>query len=153
MDAPIGNASALIDEGLRLILAKDMLGFADPWAEEGTMELPFAPPGAPRWFEGRVAVRGYLRHYTDHLDVRAVHRKKVHVTTDPNVAITELEVEGVAKGTGREYRMRYIAVVVARDGRIIEYRDYRDPPAYDFEPRVPCRNGTLASVQRRPHRS
>ncbi|MEU3305904.1 nuclear transport factor 2 family protein [Nocardiopsis sp. NPDC055551] len=129
MGAPLKNASDLIDEGLRLILAKDMLGFADLWAEEGTMELPFAPPGAPRWFEGRAAVREYLRHYTDHLDVRAVHRNAVHVTTDPNVAIAELEVEGVAKETGSDYRMRYIAVVIARDGEIIEYRDYWDPLA------------------------
>jgi ketosteroid isomerase-like protein len=129
MGEPSRDASTLIEEGVRLLLAQDMLGFADLWAEDGTMEFPFAPRGAPRLLEGRAAVREYLRHYTDHMDVRAVPKRTVHVTTDPNVAIAELEVTGVAMATGRDYRLAYVAVVTARDGEIAHYRDYWDPLA------------------------
>lgn len=129
MGGPPKDARALIDEGLRLLLAKDMLGFADLWAQDGVMEFPFAPATGPRRLDGRAAVREYVRHYADHLDVRAVPKSTVHVTTDPNVAVAEFEVTGVAVATGCDYLLSYVAVVTARDGEIVHYRDYWNPLA------------------------
>jgi len=110
-----------------LLLAHDMRGFADLWAEDGTMEFPFAPPGWPRRLEGREAVREYVRDYTDHIDLRAVVHETVHRTADPGVLIVEFAVDAVAVPTGRPLRIDYVAVITVRDGEIASYRDYWNP--------------------------
>jgi ketosteroid isomerase-like protein len=119
--------SELLDKGLNLLLAKDMSGFADLWAVDGTMEFPFAPSGWPTRLDGREAVREYLRGYTDVYDIRGVTEKTVHETTDPEVIIAELEVAGVLVRTGQPYQSRYICVITVRDGQIAGYRDYWSP--------------------------
>lgn len=128
--------SELLDKGLELLLAKDMSGFADLWATDGTMEFPFAPPGWPTRLDGREAVREYLRGYTDVYDIRSVTEQTVHETTDPEVIIAELEVAGVVVHTGAPYQRRYISVLTVRDDRIAGYRDYWSPlgmtPETDF---------------------
>ncbi|MGW2326093.1 nuclear transport factor 2 family protein [Streptomyces sp. NPDC001700] len=110
-----------------LLLAHDMRGFADLWAEDGTMEFPFAPPGWPRRLEGREAVREYVRDYPDHIDLRAVAHEVVHRTADPGVLIVEFAVDAVAVPTGRPLRIDYVAVITVRDGEIVSYRDYWNP--------------------------
>ncbi|MFD2416850.1 nuclear transport factor 2 family protein [Amycolatopsis pigmentata] len=117
----------VIDKALELLLAKDMSGFADLWAADGTMEFPFAPPGWPTRLDGREAVREYLRGYPDVFDVKGVVEQTVHETTDPEVIIAEVEVEGVEIPTGKSYRRRYISVITVRDGHIAAYRDYWSP--------------------------
>ncbi|MFF7651395.1 nuclear transport factor 2 family protein [Streptomyces sp. NPDC007983] len=114
-----------------LLLAHDMQGFADLWAEDGTMEFPFAPPGWPRRLEGREAVREYVRDYTDHIDLRAVVHEAVHRTADPGVLIVEFTVDAVAVATGRAHRIDYVAVITVRDGEIVSYRDYWNPLMLD----------------------
>lgn len=118
---------ALLDKAVGLLLAKDMSGFADLWATDGTMEFPFAPPGWPAHLDGREAVREYLRGYTDVFDIRNVTQQTVHETTDPEVIVAELEVDGVLVGTGEPYQRRYISVITVRDGHIAGYRDYWSP--------------------------
>jgi ketosteroid isomerase-like protein len=117
----------LLGKGLDLLLAKDMSGFADLWAADGTMEFPFAPPGWPARLNGREAVREYLRGYTDVFDIKSVAEQTVHETTDPEVIIAELEVNGVLVRTGEPYQRRYISVITVRDGHITGYRDYWSP--------------------------
>ena len=119
----------LFDRALDLLLAKDMSGFADLWATDGTMEFPFAPPGWPARLDGREAVREYLRGYTDVFDIKTFAEKTVHETTDPEVIVVEMEVEGVLVRTGESYRNRYISVIMVRDGHIAGYRDYWSPAA------------------------
>lgn len=118
---------ALLDHAMDLLLAKDMAGFADLWATDGTMEFPFAPPGWPTRLDGRDAVRDYLRGYPDVFDVRSVTELTVHETTDPEVIVAEIEVDGVLVRTGTPYRRRYISVLTVRDGHIAGYRDYWSP--------------------------
>lgn len=129
MNEPSRTARELVDAALRLLLAKDMAGFAGLWAVDGAIEFPFAPPGYPQRLDGRHAVHDYLRDYPDQVDIRAIVSRTVHETTDPDVVVAEFEVDGVAVRTARPYRMRYIAVVRARDGEIAHYRDYWDPLA------------------------
>jgi ketosteroid isomerase-like protein len=117
----------VLGKALDLLLAKDMSGFADLWAIDGTMEFPFAPPGWPTRLEGREAVREYLRGYPDVYDVKGVLEQTVHETTDPEVIIAEFEVEGVVLRTRESYRRRYISVITVRDGQITGYRDYWAP--------------------------
>lgn len=117
----------LLDMAVGLLLAKDMSGFADLWATDGTMEFPFAPPGWPTRLDGREAVREYLRGYTDVFDIKNVTQQTVHETTDPEVIIAELEMDGVLVRTGQPYQRRYISVITVRNGQIAGYRDYWSP--------------------------
>jgi uncharacterized protein len=123
------TARDLVEEALRLLLAKDMAGFAGLWAADGVLEFPFASAGYPQRLEGRDAVREYLRDYNDHVLPTAVVSRTVHQTTDPDVVVVEFEVDGTVLPAGRPYRMRYIAVVTARGGEIAHYRDYWSPLA------------------------
>ncbi|MEU6645339.1 nuclear transport factor 2 family protein [Saccharomonospora sp. NPDC046836] len=117
----------LLDKALGLLLAKDMSGFADLWAIDGTMEFPFAPPGWPTRLDSREAVREYLRGYTDVYDIKDVCEQTVHETADPEVIIAEIEVDGVLVRTGQPYQRRYISVITVRNGHIVGYRDYWSP--------------------------
>ncbi|MFI0776517.1 nuclear transport factor 2 family protein [Streptomyces sp. NPDC021212] len=121
----------LYERAKKLLLAHDMRGFADLWAEDGTMEFPFAPPGWPRRLMGREAVREYVRDYTDHIDLRAVAHEVVHRTADPGVLIVEFSMDAVAVPTGRALRIDYVAVITVRDGEIASYRDYWNPLMLD----------------------
>jgi ketosteroid isomerase-like protein len=129
MPEPRRTAHDLVTEALRLLLAKDMAGFAGLWAADGILEFPFAPASYPRQVDGRDAIAAYLRDYPDLLDVQAITDQTLHDTTDPDIVILEFEVAGAVVRTGQPYRMRYIAVVTARDGEIAHYRDYWSPLA------------------------
>ncbi|MGW3350868.1 nuclear transport factor 2 family protein [Nonomuraea rubra] len=123
------NARELVDHAVELLLAKDMRAFAGLWAEDGVLEFPFAQPGYPQRVAGRAAVEEYMRGYPDILDMREVTEKTVHQSVDPEVVIVEFEAAGFVVATGRPYRLRYVAVIAVRDGRIRSYRDYWSPLA------------------------
>ncbi|WP_434449877.1 nuclear transport factor 2 family protein [Lentzea sp. E54] len=117
----------LIARALQLLLDKDMIGFAGLWAEDGTAEFPFAPPGWPARLEGRAAIEDYVRDYPKVLDIQSFPKQVVHQTTDPDVVIVEYDAEGVLVPTGEPYRHSYVVVVTTRDGEIVNYRDYWNP--------------------------
>jgi ketosteroid isomerase-like protein len=129
MPEPQRTAHDLFAESLRLLLAKDMNGYAGLWAADGSIEFPVAPAGYPRRLDGRAAIQDYLRGYPDLLDMREITEQNVHVTTDPAVVIAEFDAAGVVVATGRPYRVRYVAILTARDGEIAHYRDYWNPLA------------------------
>jgi uncharacterized protein len=121
--------SALVDRALDLLLAKDMVGFAGLWAADGIIEFPFAAAGYPPQVTGRAAIEDYMRDYPKLLDVQQIVAKTVHETADADVVVVEFEAAGVVVQTAKPYRMRYIAVITARDGEILRYRDYWSPAA------------------------
>ncbi|WP_433272334.1 nuclear transport factor 2 family protein [Actinosynnema sp. CS-041913] len=123
------TAEDLFHQSLSLLLAKDMTGYAGLWAADGIFEFPFAPAGYPARLTGRAAIEEYLRGYPDLLDVREITARTVHRTTDPDVVVAEFEAAGRVVATDRPYRMRYAAVLTARDGEIASYRDYWSPLA------------------------
>ncbi|MFG1792869.1 nuclear transport factor 2 family protein [Nocardia sp. NPDC049149] len=129
MPESVSTPSAVVHEALRLLLAKDMAGFAGLWAEQGSIEFPFAPPGYPTEVIGRAAIADYLRGYPEMADIQSIDPPTVHVTADPDIVVVEFSVDGVAVRTGRPYRLRYIAVITVRAGEIAHYRDYWSPLA------------------------
>ena len=119
----------LFADSLRHLLAKDMAAYVGLWAADGVMEFPFAPPGYPARLDGRAALDDYLRGYPDLFDVREIPAQTVHETSDPEVVVGEFEAAGLVVATGLPYRMRYVAVITARGGEIVHYRDYWSPVA------------------------
>lgn len=107
-----------------LLIEHDMPGFANLWAQDGTMDFPFAAGNQPRHLQGRGAVTGYLRRYTDMVDVRDSVVHVVHDTADPDTIVVEWETSGVVVATGRRYRMPYVAVITVGPAGILSYRDY-----------------------------
>ncbi|WP_049576227.1 nuclear transport factor 2 family protein [Nonomuraea sp. SBT364] len=121
---------ALLDRAQQLFLRKDLDGFADLFAADGTHELPFAPPGVPRLLRGREEIRRYLTSITaTPMELTGFHDLAVHETRDPEVVIAEYEGRGRVVSTGRPYRMTYIQLLRARGGEIVTWRDYWSPLA------------------------
>jgi ketosteroid isomerase-like protein len=119
----------LVSHAFDLLLAQDMAGFAELWAEDGVLEFPFAAPGYPPVVEGRAAVEEYLRGYPDILKIEAIPDPVMHQSIDPDVVIVEFEASGTVVATGAPYRMKYIAVITVRNDEIQCYRDYWSPLA------------------------
>jgi len=127
----------LYRHSLRLLLDKNIPAWVDLWAENGTMEFPFAPPGWPGRLEGREAVAAYMRHYPDHIELHDIRDVRIHQTTEPDVIVVEMRGVGRVVETGGPFDMTYIAVVTFQDGLIASYRDYWNPlgvqePGVDF---------------------
>lgn len=124
-----GAFAATFRRGLKSLVDKDMKGWTSMWAEDGSMEFPYAPPGYPARLDGRAAIDDYMRDYPAKVDIKTFEVEAFHQTTDPDVVIVEFSVEGRAVQTDRPYAMRYVGVVTLRDGKIITYRDYWNPLA------------------------
>lgn len=122
-----GTPEEVFRRGLGLLLAKDMDGFADLWAKDGTIEYPFAAPGAPTRIEGREEVRRYLADFPQMVDYGEFAPVTVHRTQDPEVIVVEFGARGRAVQAEKPFEMRYVAVVTVRDGSIVSYRDYMSP--------------------------
>ncbi|TDD43191.1 nuclear transport factor 2 family protein [Saccharopolyspora elongata] len=120
------EANQLFEQALDLLLAKDMDGFVDLFAPDCTFEFPFAE-GTPERLNGREALREYLADYPQKLDIAGFPSVVVHRTTDPATIVAEFTARGRTVATGADYEMRYVAVIVVRDGAIASYRDYWSP--------------------------
>lgn len=114
---------------LELLLAKDMDGVADLWAERGTAEFPFAEGASPRRLTGREAVRGYLAGYPDLMDVQAIPTLTVRPTDQPGTIVVEFTARGRTVATDEPYELDYVTVLTTHEGLITRYRDYWSPLA------------------------
>jgi hypothetical protein len=102
-------------------------------ADDGVVESPFAPPGAPRRIEGREAFAARAVPQREALLRRvrftAVRDVVVHETADPQVAVVEYEVEAVREADGLRAATPFAVVVRVRDGRVVLWREYQNPAA------------------------
>lgn len=108
----------------------DMNGFVDLFAVDAVFEYPFGWPGAPSRFTDREELREHLvdtrRDARSRLRIDVLHAV-LHDTTDPEVVVVELEVEGT-RDTGEKVRFASgIGVVTVRGGEVVRYRDYTNP--------------------------
>jgi len=131
MTQPATTASPrqLFERVLRAIQALEMDVYVDLFATDGTLELPFAPPGVPRRIEGREAIRAFIRAGAERLRAAPPHWQfrsvVVHDTADPEVIVTEFEVHGLS--SGRPYQFANLQVMRVRQGEIVSLRDYWNP--------------------------
>ncbi|MER7761136.1 nuclear transport factor 2 family protein [Streptomyces sp. NPDC097619] len=125
----LSDPAELFRHSLRLLLDKDIAGWTALWAEDGVMEFPFAPPAWPKVLSGREAVAAYMRDYPDHIDLHEFRDLRVHRTDAEGTVIVEMRGVGRLVASGAPFDMSYIAVVTARHGRFVAYRDYWNPLA------------------------
>jgi uncharacterized protein (TIGR02246 family) len=108
-----------------LIVARDMEGFADLFAEDGVIEMPFTTGELPSRLEGREAIREFSAHaHLAALQIRELQVHQIHQTADPEVVIVELTSVVHAKAAGERFEVPCIQVFRIRDGRIVLFRDY-----------------------------
>jgi ketosteroid isomerase-like protein len=118
------------EEALRFVRERDLDGYAETFAPDGVVELPFPLPGMPRRIEGRQEIRRVLAPVwraakESGRRIEGWDPVTVHPTDDPEVVVIEFELKGV-EASGTPYRMSYVHVVTVRDGHIAVMRDYVD---------------------------
>jgi uncharacterized protein (TIGR02246 family) len=113
----------------QLILDGDADGFADLFAPDAVIEMPFGgPPGMPARQEGREVIREYARRVmASPLRLEDFEMTVLYQTQDPEVVIAETRVKGIATTTGRSFTATSIQVLRIRDGHIVLFRDFADP--------------------------
>jgi uncharacterized protein (TIGR02246 family) len=112
-----------------LILTGDADGFADLFASDGVIEMPFAgPPGVPARLVGREAIREYAhRVMASPLRLEDFEVTESYQTRDPEVVIVEMRTTGTVTTTGRPFATTSIQVLRICDGQIVLFRDFPNP--------------------------
>jgi ketosteroid isomerase-like protein len=123
-----GTAREIVERLLRAGRERDVETFVSLMADDGYLEWPYRPPGAPARLQGRAALRRHLTEVADALVRVDEHRDVVlHETTDPEVVVVEYEAHGSVVPTGAPFRQTVIAVFRVRGGRVLSCRDYVNP--------------------------
>lgn len=117
----------------KVILNRDADGFADLFAPEGVIEMPFTgPPGEPMRLAGRETIRAFSRQVvTSHLRIDDFEVTELYQTEDPEVVVVETRTKGTLTSTGRSFTATSIQVFRIADGQIVLFRDYADPRAVE----------------------
>jgi ketosteroid isomerase-like protein len=112
-----------------LVLNGDADGFADLFAPDAVIEVPFAgPPGVPVRLEGRDAIRTYSRRVmAAPLRLEDFEIAEFYQTQDPEVVVVEMRTKGTVTTTGRSFTATSIQILRIRDGHIVLFRDFPDP--------------------------
>jgi ketosteroid isomerase-like protein len=120
----------VLERRRELVLNLDAEGFADLFAADGVIEIPFAGPDLPARIDGQRAIRDYSRRIaTAALRIDGLDTVAVHHTDDPEVLIVELVARATVITTGHAFTARSIQVFRIRDGKILLFRDYANPNA------------------------
>jgi uncharacterized protein (TIGR02246 family) len=114
-----------------LILNRDADGFADLFAPDAVIEVPFAGlPGMPARLAGREAIRENARQVLAlPLRIEDFEVVELYQTTDPELVIVEMRTAATVTTTGRSFTATSIQVLRIRDGHIALFRDFADPRA------------------------
>lgn len=114
------------------LMAKDMAGFADLWADDAVQEIPFAPelPGFEPVWRGKERI---LSYYNKAIPGRKDHVfwiHHIHQTLDPDCIIVEASAHSIVAENGRAYDQRYVFIFKLRDGKILLNREHVNPLAF-----------------------
>jgi uncharacterized protein len=123
------TATEVFDRVRDYLLSPDPDEYADVWAQDVVVEMPFVPAGGVSRIEGRERLLAMARAGKAAMPVRfdAVRDVVVHQTTDPDVAVVEYAIAGTVRG--EPAAARFIAVMRTRDGQVAHWREYQDIPA------------------------
>jgi len=115
----------VLERRREVLLSRDMDAFADLFAPDAVIEMPFTTEGLPTRLEGQEAIREYSKQSAQlPIEIVDLRMLNVHQTADPEVVIIELETLGRIIATGEEFTVPCIQIFRIRDGRILLFRDY-----------------------------
>ena len=115
----------VLEQRRELLLKHDVDGFADLFAPDAVIELPFAGPGMPPRLAGQQAIRDFShRTAASALRIDDLEATAVYHTDDPEVLVTEIVARGTVTSNGRTFEGTSIQVFRIRGGKIVLFRDY-----------------------------
>jgi uncharacterized protein len=98
------------------------------FADDGLMELPYAPGKMTKRYEGKDAAFEFQRFARDSFTTFSMTVDAVYETTDPNIVIAEARSDAVVAESGRPYRNTYVFFFTFDDyGKVVTWREYYDP--------------------------
>jgi ketosteroid isomerase-like protein len=105
---------------------KDADGYANLFAPEGRLELPFRRPGIPAAWPSREEIRHAAKTGWAAVPLRLddVRNLRLHETTDPEVIVGEHDLVGVGTDNDRPFTFPFVWVLQARDGQVAVLREY-----------------------------
>ncbi len=113
---------------LRFLAAEDIEAWAELFAEDGVQENPYAPPGFPKRFDGRAAIKAHYATLPGTFDYMRYPDLVVRQTLDPDEVVAEFRGDIKLKGADRKYDNRYCCIFrFDMAGKIKTYREYFDP--------------------------
>jgi len=130
MSLPKDHLQAWLETALNCLLARNVDGWVDHWAEDGRIEFPFAPAGSVAKVEGRAAIADYMAALPARFDFKSFDVLTAYSDPSGQQAVVEFTCEGTALETGRPYNQHYVALLTFdADGKILVYRDFWNPLA------------------------
>jgi ketosteroid isomerase-like protein len=100
----------------------------DEYADAVVIEIPFAPAGHRRRFEGKQEFLDFANPQRAALPVRFDRCRTVaiHDTQDPDTIVVEYELTGTMLPTNKQSTAGFIGVLTVKDGKIARWREYQD---------------------------
>jgi uncharacterized protein len=125
---PSATPADVLAKRRHLLLSRDADGFADLFAPDGVIEVPFmGPPGKPLRLAGREVIREYSRQVmASPLRLESLEMAELYQTQDPEVVIVEMRTTGTLTTTGRPFAATSIQILRIREGQIVLFRDFAD---------------------------
>jgi ketosteroid isomerase-like protein len=108
------------------LMAKDLPGWVDLFAEDANMELPFHPPGFHAERHGRNAIERTMGEAFEVWEEVHFTGPTLYETTDPDVVIAETS-GNIKLSTGGHYRNTFIMLFFFSEGKITLWREYLNP--------------------------
>jgi ketosteroid isomerase-like protein len=132
-------------------LRRDGNAFGDLFAENATMEFPFAPEGDLLRFVGREAIRRRATEaWARSLLSPEAFESVVLTECNSEVLVAEYEVRGRSK-TGATFAVKAVMVLRTNEGLIVSMREYLDPLAIAQASRRPPQGRSPRDVLRLYH--
>jgi ketosteroid isomerase-like protein len=116
---------------LQAAVSPDPGDMADCYAAAVVIEMPF---GAGSLYPARIEttreeLRARFQAGAATRRYKQVGGAVIYETTDPEVVITEYELQGELTGTAEPFSLRFLMIMTIRDGQIVRTRDYVNPVA------------------------
>ncbi|WP_028472692.1 nuclear transport factor 2 family protein [Nocardioides alkalitolerans] len=105
----------------------DVDAVAPLFADDGRVDLPYAPDGVPTTIEGREAVDAYYRALPEMATELNFADYRIAALDEPGEYVAEYTSDSSMRATGASYANTYITRVSIRDGRITRLAEFFDP--------------------------
>ena len=116
----------LAERFLDALATRDVDQVMPLWNEDGVMEFPFVPEGSPNTFKGAEAIRSTLANAFVQRTKMAFFDVRTYQAFDPDLAFVEFKGDMTLQ-SGAPYNNSYIAKVVARDGKLVHFKEFFNP--------------------------